>query len=71
VSTTKRIAIFAGLIVVACVGVIVRRFLGPERPIVNFQSRNFMVEAAVTVLALVWWQLVAYGVFQKVRGENE
>ncbi len=66
----KRIAIFLGLLVVACVGVIVRRLLGVERPIVNFASRNFIVEACVTMLALVWWQLVAYGVIEKVRGEN-
>lgn len=70
VPITKRIAILAGLIVVACVGVIVRRSFGVERPIVNFASRNFIVEACITVLALVWWQLVAYGVIQKVRGEN-
>ena len=66
----KRVAVLAGLIVVACLGVIVRRFLGLERPIVNFASRNFIVQACVTMLALVWWQLVAYGVIQKVRGED-
>jgi hypothetical protein len=70
VSMTKRIAILAVVIVVACVGVIVRRLLGAERPIVNFSSRNFIVEACITILALIWWQLVAYGVIQKVRGEN-
>ena len=57
----KKAAVIALLTTVAVVGAIVRAVVGIGMPIRHFAFNKFLVEAVITALALVWWQLVAYG----------
>ena len=49
---------------VALGGALIRVILGTGFP-VTFQNKRTISEAVVTAIALVWWQLVAYGFIKR------
>lgn len=62
-SPTRKIAIGAVVIFVALVGAIIRALVGIGVPSDNISGKRFVGLLVVTAVALLWWQLVAYGVF--------
>ncbi len=64
-SVSRRIATVAVLATVACAGAVINGTIAARGPAGNFNFREFVVEAVVTVTALVWWELVAYGIFSQ------
>jgi len=57
----RKAAVIAVVTTVAVVGSITRAVFGIGMPIEHFVFNKFLVQAVVTAMALVWWQLVAYG----------
>jgi hypothetical protein len=63
VSFSQKIAITGVVTSVAIVGALIRAVVGVGIPNDVPAEKRFVGLALVTVIALVWWQLVAYGVF--------
>lgn len=57
----RKAIVIAVVMTVALVGAIVRAVIGIGMPIGHFAFNKFVVQAVVTAMALVWWELVAYG----------
>jgi len=57
----RKAAVISVVTTVAVVGSITRAVIGIGTPIEHFAFNRFVVQAVVTAMALVWWQLVAYG----------
>lgn len=57
----RKAAVIAVVTTVAVVGSITRAVIGIGMPMGHFYFNKFVVQAVVTAMALVWWQLVAYG----------
>lgn len=57
----RKAAVIAVVTTVAVVGSITRAVVGIGTPIEHFAFNKFVIQAVVTAMALVWWQLVAYG----------
>jgi hypothetical protein len=60
---TRKAAVTALMIIIAVVGATVRGLSGTSPG--NFSFKHFVARAVVTVFALTWWQLLAYGLFAK------
>jgi len=60
----ERLAIVATMVLVALGGAIIRVVMGTGFP-VTFHNKKTIGEAIVTAIALVWWQLVAYGFIKR------
>jgi Domain of unknown function (DUF4184) len=60
-SPHRKAAVVAVMASVALVGAIVRALVGIGMPTGHFAFNHFVAQAVVTALALVWWQLLAYG----------
>jgi ABC-type multidrug transport system fused ATPase/permease subunit len=58
-----RLAIVAVLATIACAGAVINGAIAARGPAGHFNFREFVVEAVVTITALAWWELVAYGIF--------
>ena len=58
----RKMAITAVVASIAVVGAIVRALAGTGIPRSRFADEQFVGQLVVTAIALVWWQLVAYGV---------
>jgi hypothetical protein len=63
-SPRQRFVIVAAIMSVALVGVIIRVVMGPGFP-VAVHNKKTIGEVIVTAIALVWWQLVAYGFIKR------
>ena len=63
VSSTEKIAITAVLMSVALLGAIIRAVGANGIPTGWLAQKQFISDVVVTTVALLWWQLVAYGVF--------
>jgi hypothetical protein len=61
-SPRQRHAIVAIMTSVALVGTILRAAVGTSLPVI---FKKIIGEAIVTAIALVWWQLVAYGFIKR------
>jgi hypothetical protein len=59
ISPKKKAAVIGLVTTVAVAGAVVRAMVGIG--IGRFAFNKFVVQAVVTAMALVWWQLVAYG----------
>lgn len=73
-SPHERLAIVTAIVMVALGGTIIRVIMGTGFP-VTFQNKKMIGEAIVTAIALVWWDLVAYGfikrhAYQAVRSSH-
>ncbi len=62
-SVSRRIATVGVLAAIACAGAVINGTLAARGPAGHFNFREFVVEAVVTITALAWWELVAYGIF--------
>jgi hypothetical protein len=62
-SPRRKMAIIGAMTAIAFVGAVVRAVAGTGIPIGRDAEKRFAGLAIVTAIALVWWQLVAYGVF--------
>ena len=62
-SPARKIAIGAVVTTVALVGALIRAVMGIGIPSDGASDKRFVGLMVVTAIALVWWQLVAYGVF--------
>ncbi len=62
-SHSRRLAIVAGLITIACIVAVIRGTVEALGPTGRMNYREFVIDAVVTVVATLWWELVAYGVF--------
>ncbi len=60
-ATAQKLAIVATLTAIALAGAIVRALVGAESS--HVVDKNFAGQAVVTGIALMWWELVAYGLF--------
>ncbi len=60
---TRKAIIIALMATITLVGAVVRGIGGTTPG--NFSFRHFVARAVVTVLAVTWWQLLAYGLFVK------
>lgn len=60
--------IIATVTTVALLGAIARALAGIGTPTNHLILRRFVGQAVVTAIALVWWQLVAYGLFFRPEG---
>jgi hypothetical protein len=61
-SPTRKIATGAVLTTVAFVGALIRAVAGSGIPRGHLSEKRFVGLLVVTAIALVWWQLVAYGI---------
>lgn len=57
----RKAAIIAVVMTVAIVGAVVRAVVGIGMPIGHLAFNKFVVQVVVTAMALIWWQLVAFG----------
>jgi hypothetical protein len=64
-SVSRRFATVAVLATAACAGAAINGTMAARGPAGHFNFREFVVEAVVTVTALAWWELVAYGIFYR------
>jgi hypothetical protein len=62
-SSTRKVHTVAIVSVIAIIGTIVRVLYGGEIPGRTAGIAVFAGQVIVTLTALVWWQLVAYGVY--------
>ncbi len=62
-SPTRKMAVSAVVTTVALAGAIIRAVAGTGIPSGHRAETRFIGLLIVTAIALVWWQLVAYGVF--------
>lgn len=63
VSSTRKVVISAVVATVALAGAAIRAVVGIGVPTDHPSGKRFVGLLVVTAIALVWWQLVAYGVF--------
>jgi len=61
VRPTRRVVIVAGILAIALIGGLVRAILGADPWTVHFSRSRFAGQLVSTFIALVWWELVAYG----------
>jgi uncharacterized protein DUF4184 len=64
-SPSRKTAVIAVVATVALVGAVARAIVGTGVPTGHSAFNRFIVQAVVTAMAPVWWQLVAYGVAAK------
>lgn len=64
---TRKIVLVTVVSVVAALGAIIRGIAGVGIPNSHAAQKRFLGELVVTAIALVWWQLVLYGVFTSAR----
>lgn len=64
-SVPRRLAILGVLATIACAGAVIRATFAARGPAGHINFREFVVEAVVTVTAIAWWELVAYGIFSQ------
>ena len=62
----RMMVIFCGL-AIAVAGGALRAWLVTGIPSNFWDARWFIVRFGITVMALLWWQLVAYGIFSSVH----
>ena len=62
VSSVRKIAVSAIVTIVALAGSLVRAFVAVGIPRGNAAEKQFVGLLVITGIALVWWQLVVYGV---------
>ena len=60
-SLRRKAAVIALVVTVALVGATTRALVGVGMTNGRFVLNKFVVQSVVTAMALVWWQLVAYG----------
>ena len=60
-SSKWKSVVIAGVMTVAFVGAVLRAVAGIHGPTGHFSFNQFVAQAVVTAMALVWWQLVLYG----------
>jgi hypothetical protein len=63
-------AIVAVIAAMAFVGGIMRAIAGIGASTGHLAFKRFIGQAIVTAIALLWWQLVAYGVFVSSESES-
>jgi Domain of unknown function (DUF4184) len=63
VSPNLKMAIGVTMAMIALVGATIRAMVGTGVPKDYLAAKSFFAQLVVTAIALVWWQLVAYGVF--------
>jgi hypothetical protein len=64
-SSRRKAGIIAVVTIVALVGAVARAVAQAGVPTGHSAFNRFVVQAVVTAMALVWWQLVAYGLAAK------
>ncbi len=67
--SSRRITVISVVIAMAVFGGILRAGLEHGVPS-STTFRGFIIDFVVTSVALMWWQLVAYGVLSNLRGET-
>ena len=66
-SLTRRMSFVAAVTAIAFVGALIRGVVGVGVPHDHLTEKRFLGEIVVTAVALVWWQLVAYGVLNSAN----
>jgi hypothetical protein len=67
VSPRHKIVMGAVFATAACTGATLRAIAGTGFPSRHAAQKQFAAQLLVTAIALVWWQLVAYGIFSPHR----
>src|SRR5450432_50674 len=62
-SSRRKAAVITLMTTIALIGATLRGLAGTSPG--NFSFKHFAARAVVTALALTWWQLLAYGIFNK------
>jgi hypothetical protein len=62
-SPARKIFIMCAVMTVALVGAAIRGVIGVGIPSDSGSERRFVGLVVVTAISLIWWQLVAYGIF--------
>jgi Domain of unknown function (DUF4184) len=62
-SHRRRLVIIASLVTIACVAAVIRGTVDALGPTGRMNYREFVIDAVVTVVATLWWEFVAYGIF--------
>jgi hypothetical protein len=70
VATPKRMTVIIGGLAIAVAGGALRAGLVMGIPSTLWDARWFIIRFGITVMALLWWQLVAYGIFSSVHDES-
>lgn len=71
-SPRRKATVIAVVVTVALIGALARSLVGIEMTNGRFVFNKFVVQSVVTAMALVWWQLVAYGLaFRAVVRERQ
>jgi hypothetical protein len=65
ISRSQRLIVVAGIISAAFVGAVVRATIALGRPTSHLAQTRFAGLWVTTLIALLWWQLVVYGVWRK------
>jgi hypothetical protein len=68
-SGQKALVVLVGTIV-ALMGVILRVIIGSKASSAHFTFNKLVVQSVVTAIALLWWQLVAYGLVVRFTGRE-
>lgn len=63
ISSQRAITIWAIVMSGALVGAAVRAILGSGIPIHSLAPKRFVSQFVITLIVILWWELVAYGVF--------
>jgi Domain of unknown function (DUF4184) len=58
-----RVAILTAFAIVGSIGALIRATIGSRTPSGRINFREFVIDGVVTLVALAWWELVAYGIF--------
>ncbi len=66
-TSRRKIMIVCVVTGIACVGALIRAVVGTEGLAGQIALKQFAAQALITVIALWWWQLVAYGLFFSKR----
>jgi len=65
----KRAVIFIG-VAIAVVGATMRAVIVTGVPSSLWDARWFVIRFGITAMALIWWQLVAYGVSMSMQTKS-
>lgn len=66
-SASQKLSLIALITIIACLGAAVRAVIVVGAPKDPFAFKRFVGQAIVSVIALAWWEFVAYGLIYSMR----
>jgi hypothetical protein len=70
-TSPEKVTRVALIVVIAFLGAVARAVAGVGVPVGATIFRTFVGEAVVTFVALMWWELVVYGIFSSMRPSSK